>query len=115
MTVSRITRRLFQIFLVFWMISAPAFPQHLESLGKRKLLSSPEVIYPRVAEKMKLRGSVKIAVFVAADGHAMRTEVLGGSPVFVPNVLDAIKRSKWQAAPEESRELVTVDFVSESQ
>lgn len=87
-----------------------AFSQDVHATGDRGILSVPAMEYPRLAKELKLKGVVKLLVIVAADGHVIRTEVLGGSPVFVPIAVNALIKSKWQPGPRETKETLEVKF-----
>ena len=87
-----------------------ALSQNLRTTSNRPFLSIPAIEYPRVAKELNLRGVVKLLVTVAADGHVVRSEVMGGSPVFVPVVVEAISKSKWQPGPQQTKETIEVTF-----
>ncbi len=103
-------RHIFALSLAVHLNLTPASPQSFRTTGARPLVSSPTIEYPRIAKDMNLKGVVKLLVTVAADGHVVRSEVMGGSPVFVPLVVDAMAKSKWQPRPQETKETVEVTF-----
>jgi hypothetical protein len=41
----------------------------------------------------------------------VKTELIGGSPVFVPYALNAVSLLKWEPGPKETTEIVEIDFV----
>ncbi|MGA7568737.1 MAG: energy transducer TonB, partial [Terriglobales bacterium] len=67
-------------------------------------------IYPELASKMRITGTVRVEVLVAPNGKVKNTEVIGGSPVLAKAAIDAIEKWKWGPAPEETRELIELDF-----
>jgi len=67
-------------------------------------------VYPELAGKLHLVGSVKLRVTVSPDGAAKTIEVLGGNPVLVKAAQDAVVRWKWTPAPHETKEAVELHF-----
>lgn len=63
---------------------------------------------------MRLTGTVRLVVTVAADGKVTRTEVSGGNPVLAQSAVDAVNKSKWQPGTEETKEIVEVKFQPET-
>jgi TonB family protein len=94
------------------LLSVPsALSQRITSTGQRKIARGASVSYPKMAVQLRLQGTVKVLATVAPSGKVLRTELIGGSPVFVPYALDAIKLMKWEPAPQETKELLQVEFV----
>ena len=86
--------------------------QTIKTKGERKVISRVQVTYPKVAQQMRLRGTVKVSATVAPSGKVVRTDLIGGSPVFVPYALNAVTLLKWEPGPKETTEIVEIDFVS---
>jgi outer membrane biosynthesis protein TonB len=84
--------------------------QRIKSGGERKIVSGTTVLYPKIASQMRLRGIVKIVATVAANGKVVRTELIGGSPVFVPNAMDAVKLMRWERSEKETKEVLEIEF-----
>lgn len=79
--------------------------------GRRvKERSAP--VYPELARRLNLAGMVKLRVTVAPDGAPRESEVLGGNPVLVKAAQDAVKKWRWTAAAQESKEEVQLNFHS---
>lgn len=78
--------------------------------GERKIVSSSTVLYPKIASQMRLRGTVKIVATVAANGKVVTTELIGGSPVFVPSAMDAVKLMRWERSEKETKEVLEIEF-----
>jgi protein TonB len=70
-------------------------------------------IYPELAHRMKIQGTVKIEVTVAPNGTVKSTKVIGGHPLLVESCLDAVKKWRFAPAPEESTEVAVFNFVDE--
>jgi outer membrane biosynthesis protein TonB len=88
-----------------------ACAQRVRSSGERKILSRASVVYPKIALQMRLQGIVKITATVAPNGKVVKTELIGGSPVFVPYALDAVALMKWESAGTETKEVLEIEFV----
>jgi TonB family protein len=85
--------------------------QTINATGERKVISRVAVTYPKLAQQMRLRGTVKVSATVAPTGKVVKTELIGGSPVFVPDALNAVSLLKWEPGPKETTEIVEIDFV----
>ena len=85
--------------------------QTIKATGERKVISRVAVTYPKLAQQMRLRGTVKVSATVAPTGKVVKTELIGGSPVFVPDALNAVSLLKWEPGPKETTEIVEIDFV----
>ena len=81
--------------------------------GGRQVVSRIEPVYPELARKMNLSGSVKVRVLVTREGDVRSAEPLGGSPVFIEAVLDAIE--KWKFAPASKETTVVLKFSFDNQ
>jgi TonB family protein len=73
-----------------------------------KVRVQPE--YPELARQMNMKGTVRLQLLVAADGHLKETKVLGGNPVLVQASLAAVKKWKYEPAKNETTVVVTFDF-----
>jgi TonB family protein len=76
----------------------------------RALANRTTPIYPELAHRLNLEGTVKLLVTVAADGRVKSDEVLGGNPVLARAAQDAVSHWRWAAGPRETRESVEVAF-----
>jgi protein TonB len=108
-------RRWISIILLMLAIAPVCFPglgaaQQMRSGGKRKIVTQVKPVYPELARKMNMTGTVRLMVTVAAGGNVVRSEELGGSPVLVQAALDAIAKAKWEPSAQESKELVEIKF-----
>ena len=87
--------------------------------AQEELTRKPKVrvaaIYPDIAKRMNIAGSVKIAVVVAPNGTVKNTKVVGGHPLLVTAALDALKKWKFEPAAEESTGVVEFKFMPQDQ
>jgi TonB family protein len=66
--------------------------------------------YPALAQKMGIKGSVKLEVVVEPDGRVKSISAKGGHPLLVEAAQGAIRQWRWQPASHESLESVEVRF-----
>ena len=85
--------------------SSPAFGQEA-----RKVKYQVKPVYPELAVKMHLAGSVKVEVVITPAGIVKSTKVLGGHPVLAGAAEDAAKRWKFEPGPSETTETLVFDF-----
>jgi TonB family protein len=78
--------------------------------GTRKIVNRVIPVYPDIARKMQLSGTVRVEVVVAPDGKPKSTRPIGGSPLLVRAAVDAVGQWKWAAASQETKELVELSF-----
>ena len=108
------------IILLMLAIAPVSFParsvaQQMRSGGKRKIVTQVKPVYPELARKMNMTGTVRLMVTVAAGGNAVRSEELGGSPVLVRAAIDAVAKAKWEPSVQETKELVEIKFQPEAE
>jgi len=66
--------------------------------------------HPELARRLNLVGLVRLRVPVAPDGKPKLIEVVGGNPVLTKAAEDAVLRWKWAPGPQETKELVQLNF-----
>jgi TonB family protein len=75
----------------------------------RRVVKQTAPVYPDMARKIGLGGTVKVIAVIAADGEVKSVEPVGGSPVLIKAAEDAV--AKWKFAPgTESRQTVELHF-----
>ena len=88
--------------------SIPALGQ--DGAVPRKTKSQIAPTYPDLARRMSITGVVKIQVRVDKSGNVKETKLIGGHPVLANAAMDAIKKWKYEPAPEESVGVVEFRF-----
>jgi TonB family protein len=78
--------------------------------GGRKVKTSVKPVYPEVARKMHITGTVRLEATVAADGKVRDTRVVGGSPMLAEEASIAVKKWKYEEATKETVEVVEVVY-----
>jgi protein TonB len=79
----------------------------------RKVKNKVAPVYPDIARRMNISGTVKVAVVVAPNGTLRSTKVVGGHPLLVTAAVDALKKWKFEPAVEESTGVVEFKFQPE--
>ena len=74
----------------------------------RRAKTKVQPLYPELARKMNITGSVKVEVVVAPNGSVKEAKVIGGHPVLANAALDAIR--KWRFEPTAMESSGVVDF-----
>jgi|SRR5579859_1788512 len=85
-----------------------ALPSSSSAQEARKAVSKPSPVYPEIAKRMRLTGTVKIEIVIGMDGEIKHTNVIGGHPLLVDTALEALK--KWKYEPSKTETTVTVQF-----
>ena len=76
----------------------------------RQVKSKVAPSYPELARRMRIAGVVKVQVTVAPIGTVKDARVTGGHPVLANAVLDAVKKWRYQAGPQETTENLEFRF-----
>lgn len=100
------TRKRAVIILLAMGLSLAGLGLHAQE--NRKVLSNPTPVYPETARRFRLSGVVKVQVLVAPNGQIKEVKVIGGHPVLVSAVQDALKN--WKYAPASGETLVSLEF-----
>jgi TonB family protein len=76
----------------------------------RKAKNKVTPAYPELARRMKISGVVKVQVTVAPNGTVKNTRLMGGHPVLVNAVMDAVKEWRFEAGKDETTENLEFRF-----
>ena len=76
----------------------------------RKIKSKLAPVYPELARRMNITGTVKVLVTVTPSGTVKDAKLVGGHPVLAPAALDAVKKWRFEAGPQESSGIVEFRF-----
>src|SRR5271154_1503267 len=77
---------------------------------ERKVIEKVAPVYPQLAKSMNIKGVVKMQVVVRANGNVKSTKVIGGNPLLLDSANDAGRKWKFEAAAEETTEVVRLSF-----
>jgi TonB family protein len=104
--------RMFAVGLLLlggWAASSAPLAWGQEELN-RKTKSKVAPAYPDLARKMNITGVVKILITVAPNGSVKDARLVGGHPVLANAALDAVKKWRFEAGPQESAGIVEFRF-----
>jgi TonB family protein len=76
----------------------------------RKVRSRVNPIYPELAKRINASGTVRVEVQIAPSGDVKSVKPLGGHPLFIPAAEDAVRKWKYDPAPETTTEVVEFRF-----
>ena len=76
----------------------------------RKSVKSSAPVYPAIAAKMRIEGTVKLEATIDPDGSVSDVKVVSGHQLLVQAAVDAVKKWKYEAADAKSTQSVSVDF-----
>jgi protein TonB len=76
----------------------------------RRAIEKAAPVYPELARRAHIRGMVKLEVVVRPNGSVKSTRTLGGSPALIEAATDAVRKWKFEAAQEETTEIVQLMF-----
>ena len=76
----------------------------------RKVKNKVQPVYPEIARRMSITGTVRVAVVVTPNGTLKSSKVVGGHPLLINAAMDALKRWKFEPAAEESSGIVEFKF-----
>ncbi len=85
-------------------------PVQAQELLTRKAKSKVAPVYPDLARRMSITGTVKLSVVVAPNGTVKSTKLVGGHPLLVNAAMDAMKKWKFEPGPDESTGIVEFKF-----
>ncbi len=74
----------------------------------RRAKSKVQPVYPELARKMNITGTVKVQVVVSPNGTVKDAKIVGGHPVLATAAMDAVK--KWRFEPAATESTGVVDF-----
>jgi len=83
------------------------------SLGqeaKRAVKTASKPVFPELAKRMNVVGSVKVECMVAPNGAVKSAKAIGGHPLLIEAAVSAAKTSKFEPAAEETKELIIYNF-----
>ena len=84
--------------------------QDVQNEVLRRAKSKVQPVYPELARKMNITGTVKVEVVVAPNGSVKEAKVVGGHPVLANAALDAVRKWRFEPATIESSGVVDFKF-----
>jgi len=90
--------------------ASPASSQTSQSQARKLKVSVPPE-YPELARKMNIQGVARVLLTVTSDGRVVGVKELGGNPVLVAALVQAVRKWKYESADHESEIEVRFEFV----
>ena len=84
--------------------------QQSSSPEMRKIVRRTLPMYPEIAKRMNLSGTVKVLATVEPDGTVKSVQPMGGSPVLIQAAQDAVYKWKFAAGSAETKEPIELHF-----
>jgi TonB family protein len=109
MTTRRCCRHLRALACVLALIFSNLYGQDSPATA-RAVIRKVQPQYPALAQRMSIKGIVKLEIVVEPDGNVNSLNTKGGHPLLVQAAQDAIREWKWQSASHETVESVEVRF-----
>jgi TonB family protein len=81
-----------------------------QGYAERKVVNRIAPVYPELAKRMHVSGVVKLEVVIRANGDVKSTKVMGGNPVLIESASEAVRKWKFEAAREDTTEVVQLTF-----
>jgi len=76
----------------------------------RKVKNKVAPLYPDLARKMSITGTVKVEIVVSPNGTVKEARIVGGHPVLANASLEAVKKWRFEPAAEETTGMVNFRF-----
>ncbi len=90
--------------------TSPASSQTSQSQARKLKVSVPPE-YPELARKMNIQGVARVLLTVTSDGRVVGVKELGGNPVLVAALSQAVRKWKYESADHESEIEVRFEFM----
>ena len=107
-----LAKRLTRLGLATALAACFALPVHAADEAGRRVKTKIQAVYPELARRMNLAGTVRLEVVVGENGATKTVKPIGGNPVLIQAATDAVKRWKWEAGSETTE---TVEFHFQNQ
>jgi TonB family protein len=78
--------------------------------GERQLVTRVEPKYPVDLQKRSIGGTVRLRVFIAANGSVDHVDLLGGNPILGESAVTAVQKWKYAAANSKTTMEISVPF-----
>jgi len=106
----QLARQILIGFLLAVALAPATSAQETSDAVARKIVTRTAPVYPELARKLHMEGTVKLQVTVNPNGTVKSVQAIGGNPVLVQAAEDSIHRYKWVPANRETKEMVELSF-----
>jgi len=76
----------------------------------RKLKSKVTPVYPDLARRMSISGTVKVQITVDRNGAVKTYKLVGGHPILAQAALDAVRKWRFETGSDETTGVVEFHF-----
>jgi TonB family protein len=97
-------------FCSFLVIASTVPNPSLAQESDRKLKSGPPPKYPELASRLKIKGTARVQITIAKDGNVKDVKELGGNPLLLKALVEAVKKWRYEASSTESVTEVKFEF-----
>ena len=103
--------RLSRIFLSIVVLSALVLvPLGVHAEGEREVIARVKPVYPEIAKRMKITGTVLLNVVVAKDGSVKSASTIMGENALAAAAKDAVMKWKFAPGDYETTEEIEIKF-----
>ena len=88
--------------------SVPSSAQ--DETASRKAVKQEAPLYPELAHRLNITGTVKLELEIARDGKVTNAKALGGNPVLIDSAMKAAKQWVYAPATQETTQVVAIKF-----
>jgi TonB family protein len=85
-------------------------PSSAQDDSARKAVKQEAPLYPELAHKLNITGTVKLELEIARDGKVTSAKALGGNPVLIDSAMKAAKQWVYTPAPQQTTQVVAIKF-----
>jgi len=107
--MQRFVQRVLHSLLALFVFSL-TLPAALAADGDRSAKNKVEPVYPELARRMRIAGTVKLQVTIAPDGTVTTIKPLGGHPLLIDSAINSVKLWKYETGRSETTQVVNVVF-----
>jgi TonB family protein len=76
----------------------------------RKVKNQSTPVYPDLARKMNITGTVRVQITIAPNGAVKTVKLVGGHPVLASAAMETVKKWKYEPAKDETTTVVEFHF-----
>jgi len=91
-------------------LEAQAAQGQVQGENARRVKNKVQPVYPDLARRMNLSGTVKVEVVISPNGTVKEAQVVGGHPVLANAALEAARKWRFEPAAAESSSVVDFKF-----
>ena len=97
-------------FILFPLFSFFLLAASLVHADTRKSVKTSPPVYPAIALKMRIEGTVKLDVTIDPDGSVSDVKVVSGHQLLASAAVEAVKKWRYEPAEGKSVQAVALDF-----